>query len=302
MNTSTTHENLTIGCYNTRGLVSALPFIRLHLAEVDILAIAEHWLYEDALTALDHALDTHRGWGRADRRLKDKENRAWRRGQWGVALVWKTSIDYAVHKLEDGNDRLMGIRIRLRNGQKSFVFAVYLPHANSPMEEYRDQLDVMVEVYGKYENEGSVLFVGDFNAELGQEGGQRGRGQTSRFGSELLSTMEELGLISLNLNIICEGPIGTCLTYSSKQYCETTIDDILMAPSLLPEIKSCKVIDEQSANISDHNPIVVSLLIKPVVWEEGEIHLRPDWKRMSDQETQKTYQMRLKERHEQSSR
>ncbi|XP_078665516.1 uncharacterized protein LOC144907947 [Branchiostoma floridae x Branchiostoma belcheri] len=299
------NETLTIGCYNTRGLVPALPFIRSELDKLDILAISEHWLYEDALTAVDTVLDTHRGWARADSRLKnrDTESGTWRRGQGGVALLWKEAMNYAVHKLEDGNDRLIGVRVRLRNGQKLIVFAVYFPHATSPIVDFREQLEVMAELFRKYENEGSVIFMGDFNAELGPEGGQRGRGQASRFGSELLTTMEELGLTSLNLNGICEGPVGTFRAFTGKRICESSIDHILVPHSLMPDVIACRVMDDQAMNVSDHNPVVASLLFKPVEWENEELNSnpKPDWKSMSDQTRQQNFKRRVKEKLEERS-
>lgn len=298
--TADSSKELTVGCYNARGLVTALPFIRKQLAHIDILAVTEHWLYQDALPELDKVMNSHRGWGRADNRLKEfKHTTGWRRGQGGVALLWKESIDYAVHKLEDGNDRIIGVRVRLQSGQKIFVFAAYMPHSGLAIDNYREHLDIMTELYRKYENEGEVIFVGDFNADLGEQGGPRGRGQPSKLGKELWGTLDELDLFSLNLSHLCKGPLHTFQANGDKHL--STIDHILIPYSLLTEAVSCKVIGDCSLNLSDHSPIVASFVNKPNEFEETVIRPKLNWHRDGDQTLKEAYKKRVSERLESNS-
>ncbi|KAI8517105.1 hypothetical protein Bbelb_056860 [Branchiostoma belcheri] len=218
---------------------------------------------------------------------------SWRRGQGGVALLWRKSLDYAVHKLDEGNDRVMGIRIRLENGQKLFIFSVYLPHAGEPVEEYRQHMDILRDLQKKYENEGTVIFMGDFNAHIGELGGPRGKGPPSKNGEELTEILEELELISLNLCHLCTGPTETFETKNSDH--KSTIDHIMIPREAVSEVLACRVIEEDALNMSDHKPVVATLRNKPVDWKErGEHKGKLDWKSMSGQ-TENTYKRRVSE-------
>ncbi|KAI8495196.1 hypothetical protein Bbelb_271820 [Branchiostoma belcheri] len=281
------------------GIVTALalPFIRKHLAHIDILAVTEHWLYEEALPELDQVMNSHRGWGRASNQLKG-HNTLWRREQGGVALLWKETIDYAVHILEDGNDRNIGVRVRLQNGQKTFVFAVYMPYSGLAVDTYREHLDIITEVYRKYENEGEVILVGDFNADIGEHKGRengdpRGRGKGSKRGRELENIMEELALFSLNLSQLCKGPLYTFHAASGNH--RSTIDHILVPYSLIAETVACEVMEDCSLNLSDQNPVVATFTNKPREWEEVMPRAKPRWHK-ADQEEKEMYRRRVKER------
>ena len=45
-------DNLTISCWNSRGLVAALPYLNKLLESNDIIAISEHWLQENRINVL----------------------------------------------------------------------------------------------------------------------------------------------------------------------------------------------------------------------------------------------------------
>ncbi|KAI8485281.1 hypothetical protein Bbelb_370280 [Branchiostoma belcheri] len=213
-------------------------------------------------------------------------------------LPYYETIDYAVHKLEDGNDRIIGVTVRLKNGQKIFVFAVYMPYSGLAVDTYREHLDIIIEVYRKYENEGEVILVGDFNADIGEQegrenGGPRGRGKGSKRGRELENIMEELALFSLNLSQLCKGPLYTFHDASGNH--RSTIDHILVPYSLIAETVACEVMEDCSLNLSDHNPVVATFTNKPREWEEVMPRAKPRWHK-ADQEEKEMYRRRVKER------
>jgi len=285
-------RELSIGCYNTRGLSTAIPFITKHLLQTDIIAISEHWLFPEALSTLDNILHSHRGFGRADERLERHTLGPWKRGQGGVALLWRKSLDYAVHKLEAGNDRVIGIRLRLVGGQKLFIFAVYLPHAGEKVDEYRQHVDMLRDLYRKYENEGTVIFMGDFNADVGEQGGPRGKGSPSRNGSELAEILSELEMTSLNLSHICTGPVETFETKNTKN--KSTIDHIIVPGEIVAEVISCKVMEDDVLNMSDHKPVIAILKNKPKEWKESNPTEKLDWERAGDRLLVNTYKENVK--------
>ncbi|KAI8484277.1 hypothetical protein Bbelb_380620 [Branchiostoma belcheri] len=222
---------LSVGCYNCRGITTAIPFITRLFQDTDIIAIAEHWLYpQAALAALDSLLRTHR---------------------------------------------------------------VYFPDVTKPIEEYRHQVDLMREMYGKYETEGSVIFLGDFNADMGSNGGPRGIGFPSKLGKELSLITQELDLVSLNLSYLCKGPVETFQGNGDKQ---STIDHILIPSSLLADTIGCEVSEHSNLNLSDHNPIIAYFANKQKEWEETSPEPRLNWDSLLSQTSENTYKRRVSEK------
>ena len=52
-------DRLRVACWNTRGYLSSIPYIRKLLDDVDVLAISEHWLHRNRLNVLNEISDTH---------------------------------------------------------------------------------------------------------------------------------------------------------------------------------------------------------------------------------------------------
>ena len=57
------------------------------LESVDVLAISEHWLYADELTILDNLHNDFLYYAKISE--QNNMNTRWKRGQGGVAIVWK---------------------------------------------------------------------------------------------------------------------------------------------------------------------------------------------------------------------
>ena len=65
------------------------------------------------------------------------------------------------------------------------IIGVYLPTTNSPLEEYRECLDVIECLINRHPG-WPVIITGDFNAHVGTEGGARGRGEMNIQGEFLM--------------------------------------------------------------------------------------------------------------------
>eukprot|EP00058_Branchiostoma_floridae_P002761 XP_002588249.1 hypothetical protein BRAFLDRAFT_86696 [Branchiostoma floridae] len=204
---------------------------------------------------------------------------------------------HQAHRVTEENFWPRGVRCREWVSER--VYKTYMPHSGLTIDNYREHLDIMTELWRKYENEGEVIFVGDFNADLGKQGGPRGRGQPSKLGKELWGTLNELDLFSLNLSHLCKGPLHTFQANGDKHL--STIDHILIPYSLSTEAVSCKVIGDCSLNLSDHSPIVASFVNKPNEFEEAVIRPKLNWHRDGDQTIKETYKKRVSERLEANS-
>lgn len=45
-----TMTNIELGCWNCNGVYGSFIYVKALLRSLDILALSEHWLYEDELT------------------------------------------------------------------------------------------------------------------------------------------------------------------------------------------------------------------------------------------------------------
>ncbi|XP_035661758.1 uncharacterized protein LOC118406010 [Branchiostoma floridae] len=162
-----------------------------------------------------------------------------------------------------------------------------MPNGGMPIEEYREQLEVLRELYRKYENDGEVMIIGDFNADLGDQGGPRGKDQMSKLGKELADIMGELGLLSLNLSNLGTGPLHTFQANGDKNL--STIDHIVIPHTLAAEATSCRVLENNGDNLSDHNPVIATFNNKPSEWKEGQCEAKLDWEKVERQVIEDTF-------------
>ena len=136
--------DITIGAWNARGYLSAIPFLREKLKEIDILAISEHWLHSNRLGTLANISKTHEVHAHASR-ASSSENYGSRRGQGGVAIFWRKDIQ-GISKVTDIiHDRVCAIRLQTGVSQVYYFLSVYLP-AQGAREDLDTALDELSEV------------------------------------------------------------------------------------------------------------------------------------------------------------
>ena len=152
---------LKITCWNCSGIYSNFIYARNLLKKTDLLALSEHWLYNNELNFLD-GLDDQFCYYASSSKLNDNIRR-WRRGQGGVALLWRK--DLKVKKLFM-TDRISAIKVKTGPSQWSVVCGVYFPSTNSCITEFRDMLDTLETFCLKERGENDLIILGDFNAHL----------------------------------------------------------------------------------------------------------------------------------------
>lgn len=116
---------LRIACWNCSGIYGNYFYARDLLKNTDILALSEHWLYNDELSFLD-GLDDQFCYYASSSRLNDNTRR-WKRGQGGVGLLWRKNL---VVKKIFLSDRLVAIKIKTGPARWSIICGVYLPSTN----------------------------------------------------------------------------------------------------------------------------------------------------------------------------
>ena len=94
----------------------------------------------------------------------------------GVALIWNNAIDNFVTPLDTtDSDRIMGIKCAFVNCRPLFILAVYFPSSNHALEEFKECLDHLWALYDSLSADGFVVLLCDFNGDLGNSLGDKGK-------------------------------------------------------------------------------------------------------------------------------
>ena len=103
---------------------------------------------------------------------------------------------------------------------------------------------------------GQVITAGDWNAHLSREHGNRGWGNTTRNGKCRASTMKRWSLFSIDMSRIGQ---RSKYTFHKSRGQTSYIDHIKASASLKEGILTCKVMEDEVANTSDHLAIQLTM-------------------------------------------
>ena len=213
-----------------------------------------------------------------------------------VALLWKRTIDDFVTPLENiESDRIVGIRCDFDNCDPLFILSVYLPSSNSTIDEFEEYLDFLWALYDSLSDKGHVLVLGDFNGDLGDSLGNKGKYPPNQPGSKLLDFANYFNLCPANLLSNCNGPLETYIPDFGRH--RSTLDFIFVPNCLLGNIISCKTFDMQIENTSDHLPVTLELnyptssldIIADDFASDLESDPKIDWSKFSQEEISEKY-------------
>ena len=248
-----TINTLKLGCWNSRGLSAAIPLLRVLLSNNDIFMLSEHWQHANMLHMLGEVSNDH-NWHGVSSKSSNEDVYGIKRGQGGVAIFWSKSLK-GVSIIETiKHDRICGIRMEGGDGSVLALISVYLPASSSSesLAVTLDELAGIIESLG----EGVVPIIGgDFNGDMGREGGPRGKGPPTRAGSLVSKFMEENSLMAVNMVSKAKGTINTYEGHNGM----STIDYIMIPRYLVGSITSCHTGSNQGLNTSDHLPVEMTL-------------------------------------------
>ena len=80
------------------------------------------------------------------------------------------------------SDRIVGIKCEFVNCRPLFILAVNLPSANHALEEFKECFDYLWALYDSLSADGFVILLGDFNGNLGNSLGDKGRKEPNNRG------------------------------------------------------------------------------------------------------------------------
>ena len=140
-----------------------------------------------------------------------------------------------------------------------------------------------------------MLVLGDFNGDLGDSLGDKGKYPPNQRGSKLLDFANYFNLCPANLLSNCNGPLETYISDCGKH--GSTLDYIFVPNCLLGNIISCKTFDMQIENTSDHIPVTLELnyptssldIITDDFVSDLESNPKIDWSKFSQEEISEKY-------------
>ncbi|CAG2211417.1 E3.1.11.2 [Mytilus edulis] len=170
------------------------------------------------------------------------------RGYGGVAILWKQSMDHLVEQIEDGSERIICIKLKVKP-KPILLICAYMPcngskQANTHFKECLDQLH---EIITKYSDTCTPVLCGDWNCDLMKSSKKPARS----------IWMEEF----INSKKLAFKP--TPLTFIHPNGNESsTIDYIFVHSNLADKVNNTIRLDMLPNNTSDHYPLLTEIEIE----------------------------------------
>ena len=138
-----------------------------------------------------------------------------------------------------------------------YSLGVYLPSSSLNTEVYDKYFDYVWALYESLFSRGMVLIMGDFNGDLGNPLGDKGKHEPNLRDLKLLDFANYFNPCPVNLMRMCTEPLKTFNSYCRRF--RSTLDYIFLPNCSLNSIKLAKTFDDDVDNTSDHLPIQLKL-------------------------------------------
>ena len=164
------------------------------------------------------------------------------RGKRGIAIIWPKLIDKYIKRLEDGNNRIMTIKIQSTSKTICLV-NTYLPtQMSNSVSEYRECLDIIQTIIEKYGLTQEMVLCGDMNGILIYD-------RSNAHDCKLKNFVKENKLIHSDA-------LSTQPTFFHHNGKSTSQDYILSSGSF---INKTNILRQHATNTSTHVPVVAEL-------------------------------------------
>lgn len=251
---------LRIGCWNCRGVMTAVPYLLelLQTHNLDIIALSEHWLRSCQIGFLD-SIDNinYSGYGKG---VDDSQPHVYKtKNRGGVAFLVAKRLCPFIEELDIPYDRITGLVLNIPESENIYFLSVYMPASSQPYEYFASEMEMLFDYYSMYSDLGKVIIMGDFNCKMN---GARYTVIPDRRSNLANNFMRQHNLISMHLLNKASGPICTFQSYADGP--STPIDHIVTHIDNIGDISQINVIDEELFNVSDHKPIMCNVQIHDV--------------------------------------
>lgn len=240
----TKSTNLCFGSFNCKGFKSSEECIKELFAEVDFLAVQEHWLLSCSFNLFSSVADDC-----VYRAISPMESDEIRFGRpfGGVALLWHRRLQHVVVPVQSASDRIVAIKLLSEEGA-ILIISVYMPTNYRDRSSYEDYISELGFLEGllEFEHYDHVVILGDFNADL--------RFLEGRFSAKLSSFVSDHKLSALGLD---DNSAWQWHTWHSHDFSsQSWIDYILTSQQLEGLVTDVQIRDGESLT-SDHWPVVM---------------------------------------------
>ena len=145
----------------------------------------------------------------------------------GVALIWNHAIDNFITPIDTiESDRIVGIKYEFVNCRPLFILTVYLLSANHALEEFRECFDYLWVLYDSLSADGFVILLDDFNGDLENSLGDKGKKKPNDRGLLLLDFANFFNICPINLLIRCKGPLESYNSHCGRY--KSTLDYVFL--------------------------------------------------------------------------
>ena len=251
-NNDSTNDIISIASWNSRGMLTSIPYLNILMKDNDIITISEHWLHANCLHKLLDISDEFYCISRASKH-SCPEQYGVRRGQGGVAIFWRKTLNGVSPISEIIHDRMCGLRLQTKSKRIVNIFSIYLPSQGSA--DFGTVIDECAEIVNDREPNAFNIICGDYNGDVGHLGGRRSNRKPTKNGVTVSKFFEEFSLFPANLSQIAVGPVTTFKGGMGS----STIDYIAVPEGLRDNLISCEVLNDDIMNTSDHYAVKAKL-------------------------------------------
>ena len=238
---------LNLLCWNVRGIMSSAYSLSDMLDShcIDIALITEHKLLPRSNHFLSSINSNFYAYNTCNTSFDNFGTL--RCGKAGTAILIRKSLQKHISLVNNiTNERIIGIEIRYNKLSPLYVFCVYMP-ADNDVSCYNETLCDLQAIFSHYCKLGTVIFAGDFNAQLDTDT----RRPPNRKSLLLTSFIRNNGLSSLHHLFN-----SNAYTYVTTRSC---IDHVFIENSACHIATKYSVADPKDILTSDHLPIFFSI-------------------------------------------
>ena len=275
-------NKLRLVSYNCHGYnETKLPYISYLLTICDIIFLQEIWLSESQLSSLNNINSSHLSTG-----ICGFSNDAVLTGRpyGGCAILWPANLKGSVHFVETNNRRICSIRV-CNDDYKLLFINAYMPYEsdNDAYNEYAAVLADIISIADQFLDH-CLIIGGDFNVDFNKH----------KVHSKLLIDCcadNSLRLATLHERCNIDYTYNFCMTRFSF------IDHFILSTALYEtSIESC-IVRHDGDNLSDHDPILLSLNINwsTIALTKRHANVRVAWTKATQNNTTE-YKLALQER------
>ena len=245
--------SLSLLTWNATGLMSSSVYLSdlLQKNNIDVCGVSETWLYPWDGHFVNSIHTNYYGVSSSTYQSQYLNPCARMVRKGGVALVWKKSLNASVRVLDTNDERIIGISLQYENGSCCFIFKMYFPSSGHRYEEFIEYIEKLHDIVNFYSMQGNIYIMGDLNVHLN---GTAFIKPLDRRGYALQDFLNVHDYISAGTLPLTTGALTTLVSYSMQS--QSLIDHILILAYTIGKIISCKILDDDCINVSNHRDLL----------------------------------------------